>query len=76
MALRAILRRAQAPREPAGKRLRRTDAEPLPALPEPPQETGPIRRYRVTDNGHPYLHTTRLPVPPAPDCEQPAPRAT
>eukprot|EP00972_Heterocapsa_arctica_P082389 12141166-Heterocapsa_arctica.AAC.1 len=67
MALRAIFRRAQAPREPAGKRPRRADAEPLPAQPEPPQEKGPIRRYRVTNKGHPYLHTTRHPVPPAPD---------
>eukprot|EP00972_Heterocapsa_arctica_P015511 2282942-Heterocapsa_arctica.AAC.1 len=61
MALRAILRRAQAPREPAGKRLRRTNPEPMPdpraehdprAEPEAPQETGPIRRYRVTNKHH------------------------
>eukprot|EP00972_Heterocapsa_arctica_P045134 6664304-Heterocapsa_arctica.AAC.1 len=66
MALRAILRRAQAPREPAVKRPRRTSFEPQPeaqrapetpdpsveAPPESPQGTGPIRRYRVTNEGH------------------------
>eukprot|EP00972_Heterocapsa_arctica_P057907 8543458-Heterocapsa_arctica.AAC.1 len=60
MAMQAILRRAQAPREPAGKRIRRTEIvypdhmhgppDPRPpdprTQPEAPQETGPTRRYR------------------------------
>eukprot|EP00972_Heterocapsa_arctica_P050476 7422453-Heterocapsa_arctica.AAC.1 len=46
------------------------------AEPEASQEAGPICRYRVTNKNHPYLHTMRHPVPPTPDREQPAPRAT
>eukprot|EP00972_Heterocapsa_arctica_P033578 4942103-Heterocapsa_arctica.AAC.1 len=58
MATRAVLRRGQAPREPAGKRPRRTATnhlDPMPGPPDPrtepeaPEETGPIRRYRVTN---------------------------